>query len=181
MLLPSTLDGTPYKSYNKSPTLQDLIYKNWPAILAQSFVVPSNWFFNGNATQILSSSVQLNGMANEEVWSFTPDSTKPVDYYKLRQLFAFSTCNGCHYNETGTFNLHIQERNPNQSSSVSSFLQYRNLSDPETQTIDDPGGPMAVAIRLGFNEPRRRACEMVRLIAAPNSMRFSPLNNTVRH
>lgn len=181
MLLPSTLDGTPYKTLNKMPILQDLAYKNSSAILSQSFAVPPRWVFKGNSIQILSSSVQLNGMANEEVWSFTPDNTQPVDYYKLRQSFAFSTCNGCHYNETGTFNLHIQERYPNQPASVSSFLQYRDLSNPGVQSITDPGGPSDVAINLGFNEPRRRACEMVRLIAAPNAMRFSPLNNVVRH
>jgi hypothetical protein len=179
MLKLSDLANTPPKTLNNTAALAGFLYSNASGILAQTASFPKTLFYSGMTYPMQSNSVRLQGMNLSEVWRFPEAVGSQFDYKTLRQRFAFGTCNGCHYNETQTDNLHIQEREPKQESPLSNFVKNKNLTDPKAQDFADPGSSNQVASRLGLNEPRRRACEMIRLLHG-SSKRFAPLNNAVR-
>ncbi len=77
----------------------------------------------------------------------------------IRHMYGFSTCIGCHYNETKTQDLFITNRAKGQVSTLAPFL-----------TTDPVAGNYGVDIEpfegdpewhFDFNEPRRRVCELL--------------------
>lgn len=72
-----------------------------------------------------------------------------------RHYFGLGTCNGCHYNETGTSQLHVANREFGISSDISPFLSVSHASSSSNYRSKDP----ITKIDVVYNEPRRRICE----------------------
>jgi hypothetical protein len=155
-LVPTTVAQTPANAKNNTLDLQNYINANATSILNGKHVVPAT--FNGSpflGAESTSKPLFQGGF----VW-MTPGYNPAVDTDK-RRLFAFSTCNGCHYSETETNNLHIVPRKHTSPALLSAFL-----SSPVTTTTDPSLG------MFEYDEPLRRKCELLH-VAAGNSTPLS--------
>jgi hypothetical protein len=129
-LTPTALDRSPDQSLDASSTLSDFIASNRDSILAGTHTVPDT--FEGRPFR---AGAVLAG--DDEIWSpFNVDSA-------TRSAFAISTCNGCHWSETGTFYEHVSVSDTG-TAALSLFLRGGTLPDPVT------GEPRT------FNDLRRR-------------------------
>ena len=148
-LIPTTVAQTPANSKNNTADLQNYINANATSILNGSHSVPLT--FNG--TSFLGAESTSGPLFVGPFKWMTPAYNPAVDADK-RRLFAISTCNGCHYAETETNNMHIFPRNHSMPANLSPFL-----SSPVTIT-SDPSGNM-----YDYDEPLRRKCELLHAAA----------------
>jgi hypothetical protein len=149
-LLPTTTKQTPRDNLNGSAQLDAWLVNNQQAILDLSHQVPNNLL----AGETTASFAWKNGGSAGPIAPMT------------RHLFGFSTCNGCHSQETGASFLHIGPRAAGQMASLSGFL---GASAAPGQT---PGRPASFhtfkdpvsGTNLHNNEPWRRVCEATRIL-----------------
>lgn len=160
-LIPSTVTQTPSNSpvnqKNNSQDLEDFIKANSGTILseADNYQVPAT-FNNSPFLGAESTSTSKNSAFGPIVWTYPGyDPLTNPDDFDLRRRMAFVTCNGCHYAETQTNNLHISNRSYGTPANLSDFLKQ-----PITVTDLDTGNT------IKYNEPARRKCELAALIGA---------------
>ena len=166
---------TPPLSANNSTDLTNFLIANQTAISTARHVVPTS-MLGGSA-------LSLAGF-NALVWNTTPtadgtytlvDTSNKSFSYNVRHNFAFTTCNGCHYQETANQNqqFHIAPRNAGAVAAVSGFLSrtlntgavptdYLQVADPNPDSFDVDTG---VVFYLFYNEIWRRSCEVRRTLA----------------
>lgn len=145
-----TVKGTPDDSMNGSAALDTYLVTDQPAILNFTHTVPST-LLGGRSTAPLA---WINGG--------TAGPILPV----TRHLFAFSTCNGCHLNETATAFVHVTPRGVGVPAGLSPFMSVPAVSAGAAvgmpaafHTITDPFGFV-----FRYNEPWRRICESTRIL-----------------
>lgn len=85
---------------------------------------------------------------------FAPNTPSNLIVRNRRRLFGLGTCNGCHYNETKTMQLHVGTRDYNTSAALSPFLAVPATS---SYTVTDP----VTKAPFAYSEPRRRICEFL--------------------
>lgn len=162
-LINKTTAQTPRNEFNETATLDTFLTVNQGAsvalntILNGSHVVPAT--FDG-APFLGGDSRSPSAAAGPLQWNRTdPNAYMDPNVCTARRLFAFSTCNGCHYLETdNTGNLHIKNRKKGNSSVLSQFLtgqQVVSSNDP----CEDPNTGATT-----YNEPARRKCELAALV-----------------
>lgn len=165
----SGLAQTPDISFNRTPMLISWVNENKLHVQQQQHFLPSIYNYMGISEPFLAGAIRLGQSPSMNAWSW-PLVTGDEE---VRHQFSTATCNGCHYAETGTLNSHVKERYSNTESRLSKYVDLINLTDPAAHITSDPvtGG------YRGFNEPRRRACEFVRILSG-REIRYSPPNNS---
>jgi hypothetical protein len=165
-----TLAATPDLSYNNSPLLAAWVSDNALLIRQQQHIVSSNFMFMGQTAWLAAGNAVVSGNVNSGTWVYPGAGSDP----ELRHLFSSATCNGCHYGDTNTYNFHIRPRLAQESSQLSPYLTLIDLANPAAQRLTDPfsGG------YHGANEPRRRACELARILSGQDT-RYSLPNNAI--
>lgn len=128
MLSQGTVAQTPAKQFSETRPLVDFIQENKQDILASRHVVPAAL---GDGTPFLGGNSLV-----DFVWKGDATTESLV-----RHRFAFTTCNGCHSDETGTVFLHVSPREANAESNLSGFLKGITIADPvppnEPRTFND--------------------------------------------
>lgn len=142
-LVPKTVMQTPNNSWNETPELVNYVNANAASIMAEQHSVPIS-FLGGES---LSLPIFSQG-GQAFIWN--GESMYGQDE---RRLFAFSTCNGCHYWEAETSNFHVAPRARGVMSDLSGFLEGNHM----LQNQYYEGSTDLVE----FNEPRRRKCEFL--------------------
>jgi hypothetical protein len=189
------VDQTPPTTDNNTQALTDWLTANQDAISTSHHVVP---------TSILAASSLSPALPNSTVWNTRGD---PVNGYtlvntsdrlfsfKVRHNFAFSTCNGCHYFETGngpTRLFHINPRAPGAESALSGFLALTLDADPNNPGLPDPSNTLQVQdpnfevydqingqpLNFEYNEIWRRACEIRRIFSGISTPITTPTGHT---
>ena len=172
--------GTPAYNQNQTTQLDDFLNKNkgtyspmGTLILGESHIVPDKHTFNGTTFDFRGAESLSNALINTAGssafnWQYlNPLTADPTTQDDVRRFFAIGTCNGCHYLETDTNNLHISNRGPTAVSKLSPFLSADptdTLGGSTTIIPDSNGNPVA------FNEPRRRVCEFLNLLHGRSSL-----------
>lgn len=156
-LVLQVLNTTPHYTFNETSVLAAWILEHKSEILSQSHLIPAT-FVNSGTTHWLAGGVGSVAATNRlNIWSY-PGATLESD---VRHSFSVSTCNGCHYSDTGTNFYHIRPRTDSAESEISDYLKLNDLKSPSAQRISDP-----ISGEYRFtNEPRRRACEMIRILS----------------
>lgn len=176
-LVPKAVPMSPNRSFNTEhfDLLEEYMLSNKGAMLSMTHVVPETLGeekvpFLGAEALAHPASVNPAGV----LWGYDHPNEQLVslgaDGMRARHLFGFVTCMGCHYNETDTKNLFIRNRQSNLPSTLGDFLQTPILDGPGTYEVSiqpfgsDPDLPYG-DWHYYFNEPRRRACEMLHALA----------------
>ena len=168
------LTQTPDKDYNNSELLDSWVMENKTKIINQTHFVPATYLYMNNMENFLAGSIELGQNSQMNSWNYRSSQSSLIDA-QARYLFSIETCNGCHYAETGTLNFHIRPRYENETAKLSDFVKYVDLINPAAQQP-----PLADPISGQYrstNEPRRRACEMVRILSG-EKVRYSPPVNS---
>lgn len=168
------LTQTPDISYNGSDVLDSWIIKNKISILNQNHIVDETYSYMGKTENFLAGSIELGQSSIMNAWNY-PSSQSSLMDADVRHLFSVETCNGCHYAETGTLNFHISPRYKDEVAILSKFVEKVDFTNPAAQQppVVDPFSSQYRAI----NEPRRRACEMIRILSG-EKVRYSPPDNS---
>jgi len=173
-LVPDPVSQTPQTADNNTPSINNQLISYWQACEAGD---PA--FHDADAALLGNSSLSPSG-GGAVIWernvltSTNSSPSTPADRLQARHLFAFGTCNGCHYFETsnqlGFF--HIAPRLPGTTSGISSFLSVNGAADPIAtsdnvnpsyyQTVNNASGGTTTFL---YNEPWRRACEIRRILS----------------
>jgi len=172
-LVPVPVAMTPDNSHNLTSRLDDYLNTHKGTILSETDTIPATYTFGAttyNFQGAESRSSPFIGVPGPFMWSNLAELADPSTQDDVRRLFALSTCNGCHYAETQTNNMHILPRAAGVQSAISAYLS--------ASPGDTFGMPSAVIGSNGgevmFNEPRRRVCEFLNLLAG----RSLTLSNT---
>jgi hypothetical protein len=129
-----------------------------PQITAESHDIPLT--YNGVAF-LGGSSRQGRFSFESQAWVNTPPPFGTTFFpgnltvRTRRRLLGLSTCNGCHYNETTTPEMHVAPRDYDVFSTVSPFLNISQTSVTNYSAVD----PLGTTTK--YNEPRRRICELL--------------------
>ena len=99
------------------------------------------------------------------LWGWSPEKDVLVNVagpngLYVRHMFGLTTCIGCHYNETATFNMFIRSRIEGSSSLLGEFVSNQGNYLAKIQHKIQPGEDPA-DWQDTFNEPFRRRCEQV--------------------
>jgi hypothetical protein len=154
LLLPDTTAGTPADPLNHAGPLNAHLSANAAGLLAFTAPpVPAPWIGG-------ESSAPLPGPT--PWWDHAPTSPLP---WLARHHFGFSTCNGCHLQETGTPFLHVGVRPAGSPAPLSPFLSTPVVSagggiPSAAHAVIDP----ATGNGVKYNEPWRRTCEASRML-----------------
>lgn len=163
-LIPVTVAQTPASVKNNSNDLANFITDNSTAILDEldSYVVPEA-YNNSPFLGAESSSTSKFSMFGPVVWTYPGyDPMMNPDDADLRRRMAFVTCNGCHYAETETNNLHMANRSYGKAATPSNFVRQ------QITTTSDPSGNS-----YSYDEPARRKCELAALQAGKETKVFT--------
>jgi hypothetical protein len=153
-LEPATVDLTPDRGLNNSPTLASYINANAEAIVAETHTVPTA--FQGQP-------FQAGAVFNDLGTWFAPG----VDP-EARHHFALNTCNGCHSNEeTGTLFLQVSPRFPGNEATLSGFLTGISIADPVTH------------VPRTFNDLHRRNLDLTAIVC-PSPAAKAAVKTTLR-
>lgn len=148
LLLPDTVKQNPDDSLNGSSTLDTFLVDHEPEILMLEHEVPHHMLAGETFANF--------------VWTHSNPSAIQAE---TRHLFAFSTCGGCHLDETATGFLHIEPRPAGVASNLSAFL---NQTTAWSGSDGWPAGSLNFSAPFGFsveyNEPWRRVCEVTRIL-----------------
>lgn len=172
-LMPRTVTLTPNSDHNKGPNANTSLFATWfkspgviDSVLDGTPEVPlkiGDTYFRGAE----SLAGEATNSAFRTLWGakllqdntldvITVDGIVP---YKARHQFGVTTCNGCHYDETDTSMMFIRERDAAVESQLADFLKT-STAEGETHNFT-MFGFSSDDWYLEFNEPRRRACEML--------------------
>jgi hypothetical protein len=153
---PHDLINDPANARNETTELDDFLTDNQSDILAGKHVVPASI----NSVLFLAGDSRSPSFPNVIQWNRTdPNDYLDAQVCTARRLYAFSTCNGCHYLETdNTGNLHIKNRSTGNASVLSTFM---------TSNLPVTNDPCESSVT--YDEPKRRKCELLALAAGtPN-------------
>jgi hypothetical protein len=156
-LINTTTAQTPQNEHNETPLLDSFLTSNQASILNGTHVVPATF---AGVPFLAGDSRSPSAAVGPIQWNRSdPNSYADPNVCTARRLYAFSTCNGCHYLETdNTGNLHIKNRNVGSSSVLSGFLTGEQIV-----SSNDPCEKNLAAVT--YNEPDRRKCELLALAA----------------
>lgn len=170
-LMPRPVTQTPASAHNLGPTVETSQFATWfkslgvvQSVLDGNHVVPlkiGNVYFRG--AESLAS--EASNSTNRTLWGVKQLVDNTLDVitvngevpYVARHQFGATTCNGCHYDETGTSMMFIRERDALVESTLAPFLQTSTMAG-ETHNFTMLGFE-GDEWSYEFNEPRRRACE----------------------
>ena len=157
-LVPVTVAQAPGNQHDDTAQLESFLNTNASSILDESHEVPAMISTPGGFVPFLGAESRSNQFLEGPFeWSTLNPLANPSTATDTLRLFALNTCNGCHYRETQTNNLHITSRASGAASTLSEFLSM----DPN----DDWGQEMPFTDSSGatvrYNEPRRRVCELL--------------------
>ncbi len=150
----STTSQTPFNGMNQTATLDSFLTTSQSSILLGAHSVPLALL--GGDSRSPGGIAAINSQ-----WNMTDQNAYGTPAVcTARRLYAFSTCNGCHYVETdNTGNLHVKNRDVGNSSVLSSFL----IDASVVPVGNDPCEADPDAVK--YNESLRRKCELMALVA----------------
>ncbi|HSP97734.1 MAG TPA: choice-of-anchor X domain-containing protein [Candidatus Dormibacteraeota bacterium] len=137
-LVQRTVAQTPQHVLNDTPTLRDYLNANAAAIAGETdvvpFALPSGPHFRGD--HAFGKPVLAFWKAAGILPYTAPDGTVTSEV-ALRHTFSRNTCNGCHNDETGTSNTHVNPMlDPDAPSQLSGFLTgITAVADPVAPTV----------------------------------------------
>jgi hypothetical protein len=153
---PHDIINDPTNARNETSDLDDFLTNNQADILTGKHVVPASI----NNILFLAGDSRSPSLPKIIQWNRTdPNAYLDGEVCTARRLYAFSTCNGCHYLETdNTGNLHIKNRSTGNASVLSDFM---------TSTLPVTNDPCESSVT--YDEPKRRKCELLALAAGTPS------------
>ena len=134
----------------ESPVVADFVNQNEASILTETHVVPENFagarFLGGSS---------LNDLI---AWR-----SSGITSNEARHKFSLNTCNGCHsLDETGTFFLQINPRDPGTVAQLAGFLSGSSVPDPVTGELRT------------FNDLRRRKLDLEQIVCSNAAPAVTP-------
>ena len=168
---------TPPTASNHSAALTSYLIANQASLATSQHVVPAALLGGSSLTPSSFNAVVWNTALGPDGLAALAVPGDPARSYAVRHNFGFSTCNGCHFQETSNqlSAFHIAPRAPGQVAPMSGFLSRALATDDLTSPsdylmVDDPN-PDSFDVSNGvptmflYNEPWRRSCEIRRVFA----------------